>query len=82
MAINVWANQGAINIPRDVAQFRVPETLPKPEFWRDVVRSSLGYTYAPIFDNIKNSLKYGDRIGWISAISISSNTSTITRTYG
>ena len=62
MAINVWANQGAINIPRDVAQFRVPETLPKPEFWRDVVRSSLGYTYAPIFDNIKNSLKYGDRI--------------------
>ena len=51
MTINIWANQGNIQIPRDVADFQVPEVKEQPEFWRDTVSASnLGYQYAPVID--------------------------------
>ena len=60
MAINLWASDFGYQIPADIEAFQVPEAAPKPEFWSDVVPSSLGYTYAPIVDYITNSLKYGN----------------------
>lgn len=62
MTINIWANQGNIQIPRDVAEFQVPEVEEQPEFWRDTVSASLGYQYAPVINFIKNTIKYGDRV--------------------
>ena len=62
MTINIWDTRGALNIPRDVSKFRVPERDAEPEFWRDTVAASLGYQYAPVVDYIRNSLKYGDEV--------------------
>jgi len=59
MEINVWNSTRPALSPSNVQSRRGLEAVEQPEFWKDTVPAALGYQYAPIFDSIRNTVKYG-----------------------
>ena len=59
MEINPWESLQPAFVESNVATRQPLRRVEKPEFFADTVPAALGYQYLPLFDVVRNAVKYG-----------------------
>ena len=62
MEINPWESTQATFVESDVAARQPLPRVEKPEFFADTIPAALGYQYLPMFEAVRNSVKYGTEV--------------------
>ena len=62
MGINPWESTQATFVESDVSKRKSLQRVEQPEFFADTVPAALGYQYLPMFEAVRNAVKYGTEV--------------------
>jgi len=62
MSINPWDTTTATFVESNVSRRQALRRVEEPEFFADTLPAALGYQYMPMFNAVKNAVKYGTEV--------------------